>query len=129
MALVGNPNCGKTTLFNYASGSHERVGNYGGVTVDAKEATMKKLDYDFKLVDLPGNLFHYDLARRTLCSFAHYRETSRYHYQRSGCLEPGAQSFLTTQLIDMNIKVVIALNMYDELENKQKNDYKSNWAK
>jgi len=42
VALVGNPNCGKTTLFNFASGSHERVGNYGGVTVDSKEATLKK---------------------------------------------------------------------------------------
>ncbi|MFQ3579053.1 MAG: FeoB small GTPase domain-containing protein, partial [Bacteroidales bacterium] len=54
VALVGNPNCGKTTLFNYASGSHERVGNYGGVTVDAKEATIKKNGYTIQLVDLPG---------------------------------------------------------------------------
>ena len=54
IALVGNPNCGKTTLFNYASGSRERVGNYGGVTVDAKEATMKKDNYLFRIVDLPG---------------------------------------------------------------------------
>ena len=54
VALVGNPNCGKTTLFNYASGSHERVGNYSGVTVDAKEASLKKNGYTFNIVDLPG---------------------------------------------------------------------------
>ena len=52
--LVGNPNCGKTTIFNYASGSHERVGNYSGVTVDAKEGKLKKNDYTINLVDLPG---------------------------------------------------------------------------
>ena len=54
VALVGNPNCGKTTLFNFASGLHERVGNYSGVTVDAKEANVKKFDYSFRVVDLPG---------------------------------------------------------------------------
>jgi ferrous iron transport protein B len=54
VALVGNPNCGKTTLFNFASGSHERVGNYSGVTVDAKEASMKKNGYTFQIFDLPG---------------------------------------------------------------------------
>ena len=54
VALVGNPNSGKTTLYNFASGSHERVGNYGGVTVDAREATFKKNGYTFNIVDLPG---------------------------------------------------------------------------
>ena len=54
IALVGNPNSGKTTLFNYASNSHERVGNYAGVTVDVKEASIKKFNYTFKIADLPG---------------------------------------------------------------------------
>jgi len=54
VAFVGNPNCGKTTIFNFASGSKERVGNYGGVTVDAKEAKFKLNDYTFNVVDLPG---------------------------------------------------------------------------
>jgi ferrous iron transport protein B len=54
VALVGNPNSGKTTLFNYASGSKEKVGNYAGVTVDSKEATYKQSGYTFSLVDLPG---------------------------------------------------------------------------
>ena len=54
IALVGNPNCGKTTLFNYASGSHEKVGNYSGVTVDIKEATIKQNGYKLNVTDLPG---------------------------------------------------------------------------
>ena len=54
VALVGNPNCGKTSLFNFASGAHERVGNYSGVTVDAKEGRAEYEGYQFNLVDLPG---------------------------------------------------------------------------
>ena len=54
IALVGNPNCGKTTLYNYASGSHERVGNYSGVTIEAREASFKQGAYTFNVVDLPG---------------------------------------------------------------------------
>ena len=55
VALVGNPNCGKTSLFNYASGAHERVGNYSGVTVDAKSGYADYEGYHFELVDLPGS--------------------------------------------------------------------------
>ena len=54
VALIGNPNCGKTSLFNMASGGHEHVGNYSGVTVDAKEGTFEHGGYRFILVDLPG---------------------------------------------------------------------------
>ena len=54
VALVGNPNCGKTSLFNFASGAHEKVGNYSGVTVDAKEGIARFEGYEFHLVDLPG---------------------------------------------------------------------------
>ncbi|MBS5979766.1 MAG: FeoA domain-containing protein, partial [Dysgonomonas mossii] len=54
VALVGNPNAGKTSLFNIASGAHEHVGNYGGVTVDSKEGKFKHGGYTFKVVDLPG---------------------------------------------------------------------------
>ena len=127
VALVGNPNCGKTTLFNYASGSHERVGNYGGVTVDAKEATMKKFDYDFKLVDLPGTYSITEYSPEELYVRSHITEKHPdiiINVLDASNLERNL--FLTTQLIDMNIKVVIALNMYDELENKKvKFDYKA----
>ena len=54
VALVGNPNSGKTSLFNLVSGLHEHVGNYSGVTVDAKEGTFRFEGYRFKIVDLPG---------------------------------------------------------------------------
>ena len=78
VALIGNPNCGKTSLFNIASGMSERVGNYSGVTVDAKSGTFMYKGYEFNIVDLPG----------------------------------------TTELIDMDRSMVIALNMYDELRSR-----------
>jgi ferrous iron transport protein B len=117
VALVGNPNCGKTTLFNYASGSHERVGNYGGVTVDAKEAIMKKDGYTFKIVDLPGTYSITEYSPEELYVRQHITDNMPdivVNVIDASNLERNL--FLTTQLIDMNIKVVIALNMYDELE-------------
>ncbi|MDR2847701.1 MAG: ferrous iron transport protein B [Bacteroidales bacterium] len=119
VALVGNPNSGKTTLFNYASGSHERVGNYSGVTVDAKEATMKKNGYTFKIVDLPGTYSITEYSPEELYVRKHILEQMPdiiVNVVDASNLERNL--FLTTQLIDMNVKVVIALNMYDELEEK-----------
>ena len=127
VALVGNPNCGKTTLFNYASGSHERVGNYSGVTVDAKEAVMKKGDYTFKIYDLPGTYSITEYSPEELYVRTHITENIPdivVNVVDASNLKRNL--FLTTQLIDMNIKVVIALNMYDELEKKNvKFDYDS----
>ncbi len=116
VALVGNPNCGKTSLFNIASGSHEHVGNYSGVTVDAKEGTFEHGGYRFILVDLPGT---YSLS-------AYSPEEL---YVRKNLVEDmpdvvvnvvdasnlQRNLYLTTQLIDMNLRVVMAMNMYDEL--------------
>jgi len=119
VALVGNPNCGKTTLFNFASGSHERVGNYSGVTVDAKEATMKKDGYTFRIVDLPGTYSITEYSPEELYVRTHITEKMPdivVNVIDSSNLV--RNMFLTTQLIDMNIKVVVALNMYDELEKK-----------
>lgn len=119
VALVGNPNCGKTTLFNHASGSHERVGNYGGVTVDAKEATLKMGDYTFRIVDLPGTYSITEYTPEELYVRTHITEKMPdivINVVDASNLERNL--FLTTQLIDMNIKVVIALNMYDELVKK-----------
>jgi len=119
VALVGNPNCGKTTLFNFASGSHERVGNYSGVTVDAKEATMKRNPYTFRIVDLPGTYSITEYSPEELYVRRHITEQMPdivVNVVDASNLERNL--FLTTQLIDMNIKVVIALNMYDELEQK-----------
>ncbi len=119
IALVGNPNCGKTTLFNYASGSHERVGNYSGVTVDAKEAVLKKDGYQFIIVDLPGTYSITEYSPEELYVRHHIIEKKPdivVNVIDSSNLERNL--YLTTQLIDMNVKVVIALNMYDELKNK-----------
>jgi len=119
IALVGNPNSGKTTLFNFASGSHERVGNYSGVTVDAKEATMKRGAYSFRIVDLPGTYSITAYSPEELYVRMHITEKMPdivVNVVDASNLERNL--FLTTQLIDMNIKVVIALNMYDELEKR-----------
>ncbi len=127
IALVGNPNCGKTTLFNYASGSHERVGNYGGVTIDAKEAIIKKQGYQFNIVDLPGTYSITEYTPEELFVRNHITEKMPdivVNVIDASNLERNL--YLTTQLIDMNIKVVIALNMYDELEKKGVNfDYEA----
>lgn len=119
VALVGNPNSGKTTLFNYASGSHERVGNYGGVTVDAKEGIIKQNGYLLKVVDLPGTYSITEYTPEELFVRRHLIENKPdvvVNVIDASNLE--RNMFLTTQLIDMNLKVVIALNMYDELEEK-----------
>ena len=119
VALVGNPNCGKTTLFNYASGSHERVGNYGGVTVDAKEGILKQNGYALKVTDLPGTYSITEYTPEELFVRNHLMESKPdvvVNVIDASNLE--RNMFLTTQLIDMNLKVVVALNMYDELEKK-----------
>lgn len=119
VALVGNPNSGKTTLFNFASGSHERVGNYGGVTVDAKEAKFQQSGYTFNLVDLPGTYSITEYSPEELFVRMHILEQMPdivINVVDASNLERNL--YLTTQLIDMNIKVVIALNMYDELKKK-----------
>ena len=119
IALVGNPNCGKTTLFNHASGSHEHVGNFSGVTVAAKEATLKRNGYTFRIVDLPGTYSITEYSPEELYVRSYITEKMPdilVNVVDASNLERNL--FLTTQLIDMNVKVVIALNMYDELEEK-----------
>ena len=119
VALVGNPNCGKTSLFNIASGSHEHVGNYSGVTVDAKEGKFSYGGYQFTLVDLPGtySLSAYSpeelYVRRNLVE-----EMPDVVINVVDASNLERNLYLTTQIIDMNLRVVMALNMYDELRSK-----------
>lgn len=122
VALVGNPNCGKTSLFNFASGAHERVGNYSGVTVDAKEGHATFEGYEFNLVDLPGTY-----------SISAYSPEELYVRKQLVEKTPDVvvnvidasnlerNLYLTTQLIDMHIRMVVALNMFDETEQRGDN--------
>ena len=115
VALIGNPNCGKTSLFNYASGAHGHVGNYSGVTVDASEAHASMYGYEFNLVDLPGT---YSLS----CYSPEELYVRKYLNEKlpdvvinvidSTNLERNL--YLTTQLVDMDMRLVGAFNMYDE---------------
>lgn len=117
VAFVGNPNSGKTSLFNFASGSKEHVGNYSGVTVDAKQAKYAQNDYDFNLYDLPGT---YSLTAYT----PEELYVRKYIFEKHPDIVVNVidatnlerNLYLTTQLIDMDVKVVIALNMYDDIE-------------
>lgn len=116
MALVGNPNCGKTSLFNIASGSHEHVGNYSGVTVDAKEGYFDFQGYHFRIVDL-RNLFPLSILPEEIYVRRHIiNETPDIIINVVDSSNLERNLYLTTQLIDMNVRMVIALNMYDELE-------------
>jgi len=119
IALVGNPNSGKTTLFNFASGSKEKVGNYAGVTVDSKEASYKQSGYNFSIVDLPGtySIKSYSPEEIYLRNYIFDNKPDIVvNIVDASNLERNL--YLTTQLIDMGVQIVIALNMYDELEKK-----------
>ena len=125
VALVGNPNCGKTSLFNIVSGAHEHVGNYAGVTVGAKEGQMKYKDYVFNIVDLPGTYSLSAYSPEELYVMRYLKEETPdviVNVVVASNIERNL--FLTTELIDMNRSMVIALNMFDELDKKHiKIDY------
>ncbi len=115
VCFVGNPNCGKTSIFNIASGAHERVGNYSGVTVDAKIGTFKFEEYKFNIIDLPGT---YSLTAYT----PEELYVRKYIIEKTPSMIVNVVDasnlernlYLTTQLIDMDVPIVMALNMYDE---------------
>lgn len=119
VALVGNPNCGKTSLFNFVSGAHERVGNYSGVTVDAKEGHAEFEGYEFNIVDLPGTYSLSAYSPEELYVRKQLIEKTPdivINVIDSGNIERNL--YLTTQLVDMNLRMVCALNMYDEMEER-----------
>ena len=119
VALVGNPNCGKTTIFNNICGTYEHVGNYSGVTVDVKTGTFNHKGYNFHISDLPGTY-----------SLSAYSPEEVYVRDYISTQMPDViinvldasnlerNLYLTTQLIHMDVKVVVALNMFDDLQKK-----------
>ena len=118
VALVGNPNCGKTSFFNFATGLREKVGNYSGVTVDSKIGTFYHKGYTINLVDLPGtySLNEYSPEEKYVRDYIDNQPVDIIlNIVNAGALERNL--FLTTQLIDHNLPMVMALNMYDELQN------------
>ena len=117
VALVGNPNCGKTSLFNYASGAHGHVGNYSGVTVDASVAHAHYFGYELNLTDLPGTYSLSCYSPEELYVRRHLTDETPdviINVIDSSNLERNL--YLTTQLLDMDLPMVCALNMYDEFE-------------
>jgi len=119
IALVGNPNCGKTTLFNYASGAREHVGNYSGVTVDSKHGFFEHNGYHFNIYDLPGTYSISAYTPEEIFVRNHIiNEVPDIVVNVIDSSNIERNLYLTTQLIDMDIKVVVALNMYDELQRK-----------
>lgn len=127
VALIGNPNCGKTTLFNVASGSNEHVGNYAGVTVGAKTGSLHYKDYKINLIDLPGTYSLSVYSPEELYVMRYLRDETP-DVIVNVVVAPNLERnmFLTTELIEMNRPMVIALNMYDELKKRDIHiDYKT----
>lgn len=117
VALIGNPNCGKTSLFNIVSGAHEHVGNYAGVTVGAKKGSMTYKGYRFNIIDLPGTYSLSAYSPEELYVMRYLKdETPDVIINVVVASNLERNLYLTTELIDMNRSMVIALNMYDELE-------------
>ncbi len=119
VVLIGNPNCGKTSLFNIASGMSERVGNYSGVTVDAKSGSFTYNNYKFNIVDLPGTYSLSSYTPEELYVRRYLRDfTPDVIINVVDAANLERNLYLTTELIDMDRSMVIALNMYDELRSQ-----------
>ena len=117
IALAGNPNSGKTTLFNNLTGARQHVGNYAGVTVEKKEGFIKYRDYEIKVIDLPGtySLTAYSpdevVARNVIIE---EKPDLVVNIVDSSNLERNL--YLTTQLMELEVPLILALNMYDTAE-------------
>lgn len=119
IALAGNPNCGKTTLFNGLTGANHYVGNWAGVTVERKEGTWHYADNAVHVIDLPGiySMSPYSLEERIARDFIINSDIDVVvNVVDASFLERNL--YLTTQLIELGKPVVLVLNMMDEAERK-----------
>jgi len=114
VALAGNPNSGKTTIFNMLTGSHQHVGNYPGVTVEKKEGLCKYKDYEITFVDLPGtySLTAYSIEELVARNFI-IDEQPDLVVDIVDASNIERNLYLATQLIEMNVPLVLAFNMSD----------------
>lgn len=117
IALVGNQNCGKTTLFNLLTGTNQKIGNWPGVTIERKVGKIKDLGDD--LVDLPGiySLSPYTVEEEVSRKFV-LEEKPDIIINIVDATSIERSLYLTTQLMELDTKVIIALNMADRLEKK-----------
>mgnify|MGYP006288097643 CR=1 FL=1 len=119
IALVGNPNCGKTTIFNQASGANEHVGNYSGVTIDIKTGYFYHGGYTLKVYDLPGTYSLSAYSPEEVYVREHIsQETPDIIINVVDASNIERNLYLTSQLIDMDVRTVVALNMFDDLQKK-----------
>ncbi|NLY18899.1 MAG: ferrous iron transport protein B, partial [Clostridiaceae bacterium] len=118
-ALVGNPNCGKTTMFNEITGSTQYVGNWPGVTVEKKEGKARKVNEDIRVIDLPGiySLSAYSLEEIIAMDYI-LEEKPDVIINIVEATNIERNLYLTTQLMEIGIPVVVALNMIDAAERR-----------
>ncbi len=118
IALVGNQNAGKTTIFNALTGSNQKIGNWPGVTIERKEGLLKKTK-DFEVIDLPGiySLSPYTPEEEISRSFIINKKPDLIINVVDGT-SIERSLYLTTQLLELDVDVIIALNMSDILESR-----------
>ena len=123
IGIIGNPNCGKSTIFNLLTGSNQKIGNWPGVTVESKSGSFKYMGHTFELIDLPGT---YSLSDNDDTSLDEkIAKTFLFEGQYdliTNVVDASNLSrnlYLTLQLLEMNAPVVIALNMLDVAEDKK----------
>lgn len=119
VALAGNPNSGKTTIFNLLTGAHQHVGNYPGVTVEKKEGHCRHLDYEMTVVDLPGtySLTAFSIEELVARDFI-VQEHPDIVVDIIDASSIERNLYLATQLIELNVPLVLAFNMSDVAEQK-----------